>query len=130
MRQFGWVLCLMVSLAVGHISACACSHHAETKAVEIICPSHHQPKQRATSSAGVCDTGCVCFTEQQTPYIASKAPNTQFKTLQDATGIDARHAELKFVAVRFIPEPVPAARRPFHSAVFRSLMPSRAPPRL
>ena len=131
MRQFGWVLCLMASLAIGHVSACACSHHDETKAVETDCASHHRPTQQTKTDGLVCDTSCVCLTEQQSPFIASKAPTTEFKTLHDAAGIGPGHAKPRFIAGSFSTEPVPiAARRPFHSALFRSLLPARAPPRL
>jgi len=81
LKQIGLALCLMMSLLIGHASACTCPHHAENEAVESDCHSHHGSAEmaEAVDDADACDTSCICFVEQPSPYVASQSPSREFK---------------------------------------------------
>ena len=135
-KQICMALCLMASLAVGHISACTCSHHAPAKKVEPEtggCRSHHKAAEtvEALSDASVCDAGCVCFVEQPSPVVASKSPSREFKSHQTAGAVEQFATNFDFVAASNYHEPpLEPPTTSFHSTTLKSLLPSRAPPRL
>lgn len=135
-KQIGLALCLMVSLAVGHISACTCSHHAEKKVTESsACHSHHENAKAqpvdAVNDSNACETSCVCLTEQPSPYIAANLINKKIDAT-DATanaayvvsGIGFRAVTVRSgSAFKFVNDLS-------YSNTLNSLLPARAPPRL
>ncbi len=126
----------MMSLAVGHVSACTCSHHVEKKAVEPSdCHSRHEPVEARTVEAvndnDACDTSCVCLTAQPSPFIAanpiSKKINTNAATAT-ATHV-LSHIEFRVAAAYAGSSSEFVSNLPYSSTV-KLLLPARAPPRL
>src|SRR5580765_7150595 len=107
-KQIPLALCLMMSLLIGHASACACSHHDHAKKVETDdCHSHHKAaaSTEAVSDGNVCDNGCICITEQPSPVVASKSASTEFKPDQMVVLGDQISADVEFAAVSSFYEP-------------------------
>ena len=135
-KQIGLALCLMMSLLIGHASACACSHHVEKKTVESSdCHSQHKKDNAQTVDAvndgDACDTNCICLTDQAAPYVAANAVNKNF--YGDSAAADAEQVvsdgesqavpSHAVVLLEFVSDLS-------YSNTLKSLLPSRAPPRL
>jgi len=135
-RQIGLALCLMASLAVGHISACTCSHHAPAKKVEPEtggCRSHHKAAEtvEALSDASVCDAGCVCFVEQPSPVVASKSPSKEINSSDENVEPEQIINGVEFVAISSYRAPTYDRTSDLsYLNTLKSLLPARAPPRL
>ncbi len=134
-KQIGLALCLMMSLAVGHVSACACSHHVEKKVVESSdCHSHHETAEAQTvetvNDSNACDTGCVCRTEQRSPFIAVNPISK--KIIAEAASNPAHVvSQIEFRVASAYSELSPEFVTDLsYSNTLKSLLPSRAPPRL
>ena len=132
-KQIGSVLCLMVSLAIGHASACTCSHHERAKVQQDDCHSHHQKAAETVETsldAPAFDGDCTCAVQQPSPSLASKSPSKQFKS-NDRADDPKEVADIAFVAVASYREPtIRLANDPSYSHTLKALLPSRAPPRL
>jgi hypothetical protein len=123
----------MASLLIGHASACACSHHDEPQTAEAGCHSHHETTEavEVVSDADVCDTGCVCFVDQPSPFANSKAPTREFKASDEIAKAAEFLPDLDLVAITAHTESSPGfVKNLSYSSTLKSLLPSRAPPRL
>ena len=136
LKQIGLALCLMASLLLGSASACTCSHHEEkAKTPETSCHgSHHETMAEMTDAANdanTVDAGCVCFVNQPTPAVTSKPDSKNLKADKNISNSDQPVPDLAIVGVvsfqHFSPE---FDRTLSYSNALRSLLPSRAPPRL
>ena len=133
-KQIFLVLLLITSVAVAHVSACACSHHVEQQAIEQAdCHSQHEmPKATETvADANICDKDCVCSVQQPSPYAASKAASKEFRASDEIATPSQFLANIEFVARSVSADPSPIfISTTIHSATLTSLLPARAPPRL
>jgi hypothetical protein len=132
-RQIGLALCLMMTLAIGHVSACGCSHHVEKEAVKADCHSHLQTTRTTETDGGsdVCDTSCICLAGQATPYIVTKSTSKEFKAKDKLVQSQQADAEIEFVAIkRFVDRSPAFVAGVSYSTTLKSLLRSRAPPRL
>lgn len=133
-KQIALALGLMMSLLIGHASACACSHHVEKKAVESLdCHLHHKAAAQtaeAVNDSNACDTDCVCLTSLPSPYIAQNSTSKNF--ISDATA-KVVHVILDInfrVVVAYAGSSSEFANDLSYSYTLKSLLPARAPPRL
>ena len=126
-------LALIASLLIGHASACACPRHVETEAVESAdCHTHHETTGavETDSDGNVCDTSCVCVIEQS-PFLASNAPSKQFKASYELAKPAQTLPDLDVAAIRVDTQSSPAYVHDLsYLSTLKSLLPSRAPPRL
>jgi hypothetical protein len=134
LKQICVALCLMASLAVGHISICTCSHHERPKVVEeSACHSHHQKadKVEVASDANACDSDCTCAVQQPSPVVASKSPSKDIKSSEEILEPEQIVVAVEFVAIStYRQPPSDLASGLSHLNTLKSLLPSRAPPRL
>lgn len=130
-KQIGLALCLMMSLLIGHASACACSHHVEKKAVETSdCHSATAETVETSNDGNACDTSCICATDQPSTYLAANSISKK-SNIADAAekiepvvfNIELRASSYTEVSPEFISDLS-------YSNTLKSLLPSRAPPRL
>lgn len=134
-KQIGLALCLMMSLIIGHASACMCSHHVEKKVVETTdCHSKHQPVKaetvETTNDGIACDTNCVCSTEQFSPYVIANPVSKKFSAT-DATANATNLADIEFrVTSAYTASPPRLINDLSYLDTLKSLLPARAPPRL
>ena len=132
-KRIGLALCLMMSLLIGHASACVCSHHVEKKAVESSdCHSLHESAQMVEDAGdgNVCDPGCVCVTEQSSPYAASKSPSKKFKSNDKPARSQQAISHIEFAVTANTELPPEFVNDLSYSDTLKSLLPARAPPRL
>lgn len=134
-KKIGLALSLMVSLVAGHASArCICSHHQLDQATETDCHSHHdsdasiESLKPAHAAAG---PGCVCVVEASTPFASTRSAkkdlgSTDLGALGDCIFADIASAE----ATKLTTTPAGFENNFSYSYTLRSLLPSRAPPRL
>ena len=134
-HKTNWMaLCVMMSLLIVHVSACACSHHVEKKVVEKpSCHSHGETAEmvEAVNDSNVCDADCICFAEQTSPYIEANLVNKNFNAKDTAAPLTSPVSKIEFRAaatyINSLPEFV---SNHSYSNTLRSLLPARAPPRL
>lgn len=135
LTQIGLSFCLMASLLVGSVSACACSHHQPKVAAEP--PSCHSSSHVEASEAktaeelsGSFKAGCNCFAASPGPAIFSKSENKKAVT-EKAADAAMTNVELSGAA-RIVSAPIPDFDKPFFfdPTHFLASGPSRAPPRL
>jgi len=133
-RQIGLALCLMASLAVGHISACTCSHHERPKVVEESdCHSHHQKAEKVevASDANICDDDCTCAVQQPSPVVASKSPSKEINSSDENVEPEQIINGVEFVAISSYRAPTYDRTSDLsYLNTLKSLLPARAPPRL
>lgn len=135
-KQIGLALCLVMSLLIGHASACACSHHVEKKAVETSdCHSHQETAEAQTVEAdndsNACDTDCVCLTGQPSPYIAANPISKKFNTTDAAVNAEEVVSSIEFfTAIAYANSSSEFVNDLSYSNILKSLLPARAPPRL
>lgn len=133
LKQIGLALCLMVSLLTASPAACTCSHPEEANTSDSECRSQHEATENLeTSGAGVAvDDSCICAVDQREPFAASKSENRELKPDKAIASPEQIIPDLRFVAVStfhsFSPE---FSNNLSYSNTLRSLLPSRAPPRL
>jgi len=135
LKQIGLSLCLVAALLVGSISACACSHHQETKkAEETSCHSNGHEKTEVVqvpSGTQVLDVDCECFVSQPSPVIVSKSETKKSKTGGDIAEVATEVSHVEFISVAVTPSFLPETSRQFSkTTILESLLPARAPPRL
>lgn len=135
LKQVGFALCLAASLLVGSVSACMCSHHEEKpKSSETSCHGPHEDQAENTESTvteNAFDVDCICFVNQPTPFIAAKWENKKLKADKSVSSSDQTVPHSLFVTAIAINLPPPEFDRDLsYSHVLKSLLPSRAPPRL
>ena len=124
---------LITSLLLLHVSACLCSTHVEKEAVESDCHTTSEIAQtRGTDdNAAFCDSGCVCAIDQSVQERASNSPSKEFGTIDNLAGPTQIQPEIEFVAVvETFPSASEFVNNLSYSSTLRSLLPSRAPPRL
>jgi hypothetical protein len=124
---------LIAALLVGHVSACACVHHGEGSVIEPDCHSEHGEAKPANEQAGsdAFNARCICFVEQTLPIAASKAPAKEFKSGSAAATSGIFLDRVEFAAANVETSPaLPLENELFGSIILKSLLPSRAPPRL
>ena len=135
MKQIGLALGVVLTLLVGSVSACMCSHHEVKKELpKISChgPAHETTANSETPTTGdAVDVDCVCFVNQSVPYVVTKSENRKAKPAKDK-GVSSSVA---VVAVAFSADAERSLLPIFdddlsHSSTLRFLLPSRAPPRL
>ena len=130
--QIGLAICLMASLLTASPAACTCPHPPEAETSDE-CKAHHEETGNVdTTDAGItADDTCVCTVDQRSPSVASKSES---KDLDSKDGIANAHQltqDLEFVAVYAYQQPTPlSAHSLSYSSTLKSLLPSRAPPRL
>jgi len=133
LKQIGLAFFLVASLLVGSASACACSHHQEKdKSTENACHGTHQESENVKTSvtSDAVDVNCVCFVDRPTP-IASKTEGKQLKASKRVSNPGQVLPDPEFVAATTVYLSLPGfARDLSYSNVLKSLLPSRAPPRL
>ena len=135
-KQIGLALCLMMSLLIGHASACACSHHVEKKAVESSdCHSHNKTAEaqtvEAVNDSNACDTDCVCLTEQPSPYIAENSISKNFNATDAAANAEQVVSDIEFrPSTAYAESSSEFVNDLSYSTTLKSLLPARAPPRL
>ena len=134
MIRQAFLLILACSLLfASDIAACACSHHVEKEPVKADCHSH-APTTEATqvkTDENICDKTCICAVGQLSPYIASIAPSKEFKPFDELAKPTQGLIEIEFVALKGYTESSPDFVNDLsYSTTLKSLLPSRAPPRL
>ena len=133
LKQMGMALCLMASLLIGHALACTCSHHEENEAAETDCHSHHDSSGNIeiSETGNSVDDSCICVVEQPSPYVTSKSASKELKSNNPVAGSGQLVPDLEFVAVIGRGESTSVfANDLSYSNTLKSLLPSRAPPRL
>jgi len=136
-RKISLALSLIASLLAGHASAtCICSHHQLQESEKADCHSHHHDDEAANSvvpgtSDTAVDTGCVCLIEPSTPSASARSAKKDFPST-DLAGTNAHIASaLKPIEVAKLTGSLPGFENDLsHSRTARTLLPSRAPPRL
>lgn len=132
-KQIGLALGLMMSMLIGHASACTCSRHVDSQAADPDCRSQHTSTETvgAAGHGSVCEAECICLVNRPSPYAASKRPGKEFNAHDQPAG--AGHV-LPAIEVLAAPGYVPPASEFVndlsYSTTLKSLLPSRAPPRL
>jgi hypothetical protein len=135
-KQIGLALCLMMSLLIGHASACMCSHHVEKKVIESSdCHSQGETVKTETAATAdegnACDTSCVCSTEQFSPYVASNSVSKKFMAADETANSAQAFSDIEFrAATAYVESATEFANDLSYSNTLKSLLPSRAPPRL
>lgn len=135
-KQIGLALCLMMSLLIGHSSACACSHHVEKKLIESSdCHSQHETAQAQTvekvNNNDACDTNCICRTEQPLAYLAANPINKKFNATDATANALQGVSDIEFrVAAACTESSSELVNDLSYSNTLKFLLPSRAPPRL
>ncbi|MEO6656501.1 MAG: hypothetical protein ABIO36_10505 [Pyrinomonadaceae bacterium] len=132
LKQIGLALCLMASLLLGSASACTCAHHEETKAAETDCRSHRDSTLNAETAetANAADDECICSVDNRSPYAASKSESRELHS-RDAVAKPATvipRIELVSLVTSNLSSKFVSDLS--YSYTLRSLLPSRAPPRL
>lgn len=133
LKQIGLALCLMVSLLTASPAACTCSHPEEAKTSDSQCRSQHEASENIeTSGAGVAvNDSCICAVDQREPFTASKSESKELKPAKAIANVQQIIPDLRFVAVSTFPSFAPEfSNNLSYSSTLRSLLPSRAPPRL
>lgn len=133
LRQIGLALCLMASLLTASPAACACAHHEETKAVETDCHSHHESaKVSETAETGnSVDVACVCVVDPRSPLVVSTTVGKELKAPDAIAPSSYLAPDLEFVAATTFHVVQPTLDKDLsYSSTLKSLLPSRAPPRL
>jgi len=135
LKHIGLAVCLMASLLVGSASACMCSHHQVKKqAVKTSCHGVVHQAVDALETAGTgdaMDVDCTCRVNHPTPVVVSRTEEKKAKA-------EKRSADSPIFVQ--LPTPETTAAQPCdiphvdldlsYSHVLKSLLPSRAPPRL
>ena len=132
LKQIGLALCLMVSLLAASPSACTCSHHEETKAVESDCHSHHELAEttQESESFDIVDDECICVVNQSLPYVISKSASKEFRSNDTASNSGQIVPDLKFAAIVKFGDSTPAFTNDLlYSNTLKPFLPARAPPR-
>ncbi|MEP6703265.1 MAG: hypothetical protein ABJB34_00505 [Acidobacteriota bacterium] len=133
-KQIILALSLMASLVIGHASAaCTCSHDEPATIDDADCHSHHTASHEfdlPDADASALDNECTCVA-QPTPYGPANSVNKEFKSKDLAAAAVRRGADAEFVTTSILTAPAPElANNLSYSNTLRSLLPSRAPPRL
>lgn len=135
LRQIGLAFGVILTLLVGSASACMCSHHEVKKtSVKTSC---HGVAHETTETVDTATTGdsvnvdCVCFVNQSALYVVTKSESKKTKPVKD----ENISSFLALVAVDFSADaersPLPVFENELsYSYLLKSLLPSRAPPRL
>lgn len=133
LKQIGLALCLMVSLLTASPAACTCSHPEEAQTGDSECHSHHEETENLEPLGdGVsADDSCICAVDQRSPYIASKSESKELKSKNGIANAEQIIPDLRFVAVTTFYSVSPDFSNDLsYSNALKSLLPSRAPPRL
>jgi hypothetical protein len=133
MRHILMSILAILSLGAASLSACTCSHHAEPKVAENDCHSHHETTSRTElANAGIAfDEECTCAVQQPSPYVASRSATKELRSNDTSTAAEQAAVNIEFSAVAVYREPaLEFATDPFYLTALKSLLPSRAPPRL
>ena len=136
-RKISLALSLMASLLVGHASAvCVCTHHQLRESDKVDCHSQHHDDEASNSlvpgsPASAVDTVCVCLIEPSTPSASARSVKKDFQST-DLGGANERIAsDLKSIEVAKLTGYLPGFENDIsYSRTARTLLPSRAPPRL
>ena len=130
--QIGLAICLLASLLTASPAACTCSHNDEAK-TSAECHSHHEDAENLESSeiAISIDDSCICAVEQRSPFVASGSTNKEFKASDKLANAEPVLAEIEFAAITSRRESSSEfVNDVSYSTTLKSLLPSRAPPRL
>jgi hypothetical protein len=133
LKQVFLALCVSTSLLFGAASTCTCSHHQESaKATESDCHSGSHARDQIADTDGNCiDETCICVANVRAPLAISKPLGKEFKSAHAISGSQCLTADVEFVAIRAsFPLSPEFARDLSYSRILKSLLPSRAPPRL
>ncbi len=134
LKRIGLALTLMASLLVGSGAACPCSHHhEEAEAAETSCHGsyHGMENAEASTEGDAVDAVCVCFVNQSSPAIASKSESKKLKSGKSTSNSDRLIPDFEHVTTIAIQQSSPEFGQALsYSNALRSLLPSRAPPRL
>jgi hypothetical protein len=131
-KQFGFALCLMASLLVGHAAACTCQHPDGAETAGSSCYSHNESNENVDQSddAAHIDDDCTCAVQQTLPFATAK-PLTWDRHSADITSSDQKFAKPEFIAAAVYTEPtIFTTSDLFYVSKPAYLLPSRAPPRL
>lgn len=135
LKQIGLALCLMASLLFGSASACTCSHHQEkAEAPEDSCHGTHHESAAESESAVTLDTvdvDCICVADSPSPSVLSKADGKELRPDEAVSGAAQVVFDLESAPVEQARLTTPVFDRDLsYSNVLKSLLRSRAPPRL
>ncbi len=123
----------MASLLVGSGSARTCSHREEAKASEHDGHSHHESVGyvQISETGNAIDDSCICAVDQRSPYVVSKSESKKLKSNDAISNTDQVIPDLEFVAVTRSGESSSVFTHDLsYPNTLKSLLPSRAPPRL
>jgi len=130
--QAGLAICLMASLLTASPAACVCSHHEETITSDEFHSHHEEAENIEVSHVGISiDDSCRCAVDQRSPYVASKSESKELRSKSGIADAQQLIPDLEFVAVSSFQRSSPEFTNDLsYSSTLRSLLPSRAPPRL
>ena len=130
-KHIGLALCLMMTLIIGNVSACACSHHVEKKALETFdCHSTTAESVGTSNDGNACDTSCVCATNQPSTSAAASSISNKSNITDAAEKIEPVAFNIELGVGAYAEVPSEFANDLSYSNTLKSLLPSRAPPRL
>ena len=138
LKQIGLSLCVVLSLLISSVAACACSHHQEFEIVKTSCHEHSEmtmtmdvPPQteqaEAIQNTFTENLNCSCV--QSAPKVFSKS---ELAKIEKQAAKNAPVIEIEFQTIQSIAKSAKADfSKPFYlSDSFYNLKSPRAPPRL
>ena len=133
-KHLGLALCVMLALFTAGPAACTCSHGEESAKVTSECSSHHGSSEHADldGSADAVGDSCTCSVDERAPSIAPGWQTDHRRAAAGtATGAFRSIPGIGFVAVAsFQYSSAAPAENLTYLSTLKSLLPSRAPPRL
>lgn len=134
-QQITWVIFLMASLLSASPAACLCSSHEEQPpaTTKSECHSHSGTHESAAESETGSISGheCVCVVDQRAPSLTAKQETTETKAKDAILHREHIAPQFAFTAVVMVEHSsLFLADKRFYTSTQRSLLPSRAPPRL
>jgi hypothetical protein len=130
----------VLSLFVSAVSACACSHHTETRAVELAATSCHgaehgevkvEAEKPPTPTGSFVGQDCACFVRTPVQVIASKAEQKKSKAADNSDDVVSVGIErFEFAASSSVIVSAFDRTSSYYSDPHLRSGPARAPPRL
>ena len=124
---------LVASLLTASPAACTCSQYEEPVGSENECHSRHEAEAsvEASETATLGGESCICIIDHRTPCVATKSETKELKSKTQLYYLEQLSTTFEPSSVNIVKSSLPfVANDSSYSNTLRSLLPSRAPPRL
>ena len=133
LKHVTFAVLLLASLLTTVPAACTCSQPGSSVASKGDYPSHHEAEPRAEVSGTANFTGgsSCCIIDQRSPCVSSKLETKEPKSNAPLCHSERISIAFERAAINIVDLSLPIFTRGLsYSTTLRSLLPSRAPPRL